>query len=374
MLLSVPLYDSLAFQASVVLPSLQVRVRPTGRLTSEDGESPPMNASTAGILCLCDERGVLRPYCWLYLRCVVAAGTWGDVPCNISVVLYSHRALTVSFAAPPSARFWTPVAVRGILYFPACKRCDLLWLFSCAMQYVVEVSSSPDFTNETTVAAPPSPATTVLMSGLQTAQSYYTRVAVVPPAFSSMTLPAGAEFPVLWSVAPGCSCADEALPSSACVSSATPVVTQPMLPVLESVVVVGNALPGAGGGVIAITGRFLGTDAHVIRLRYVGGLDGQLVREYFASGCTVAIPNSKVVCTSVPGVGGNYRFQLIVDGGASALSSEMFSYAAPAVLSLSGPATSSAPTGVREPCKIHGGPAWMQMLLLLALCVDRAVR
>lgn len=43
--------------------------------------------------------------------CAVEAGSWGDVPCDVSVDVYSSTALQVSFSKPATAYGWTPSSV-----------------------------------------------------------------------------------------------------------------------------------------------------------------------------------------------------------------------------------------------------------------------
>ena len=108
-----------------------------------------------------------------------------------------------------------------------------------------------------------------------------------------------------------------------------------------------DTLPPIGGASILISGQFLGVNASVIRLRYVGGLPGQPRRDYFARSCAVVTPLTQVSCVSAPGIGGNFTFQIIVDEGASAFSTQVFSHSPPSVLSLASSSASGAPSTVR---------------------------
>jgi hypothetical protein len=98
----------------------------------------------------------------------------------------------------------------------------------------------------------------------------------------------------------------------------------------------GSAIPTAGGVEITVHGSWLGLNSSLISLVYTGGVVGMPVHTYISTSCRVMAANTAVSCTAVPGVGGNYSFQLVVDGGASEWSNDTLSYAPPIITSISG--------------------------------------
>lgn len=117
-----------------------------------------------------------------------------------------------------------------------------------------------------------------------------------------------------------------------------------------SVSTVTGSLPTAGGASILVTGNWLGINASVISLVYTGGLSGQPTRTFHTSACTVIVPNTNISCVSVPGVGGNLSFQIIVDGTASAWSVDTLSHATPSIVAVYGQPTSTA---VMSVCDVY---------------------
>ena len=210
----------------------------------------------------------------------------------------------------------------------------------------MQVSTSPDFLDNATRTIITTQLVT-LVEGLQLHTSYHFRAALQPIEFpSDVQLPSGLSLPLLWSSYPSCSCASG--PTTAACDNTTAVGVETRLPEIHKVSLVGSdALPGSGGAQIVVDGDWLGVNASVIQLRYVGGLQGQPQREYHAASCRVSVPNQQLICVSVAGVGGHFRFQVIVDGGASAWSTDWLSYSPPVLVSLSSPTGSvSLPTDV----------------------------
>lgn len=90
-----------------------------------------------------------------------------------------------------------------------------------------------------------------------------------------------------------------------------------------------------------MSGNWLGVNASVISLVYKGGLAGQPTRRFQTSACSVLVPNTNISCVTVPGVGGNLSFQIVVDGTASAWSIGTLSHATPSIVALYGQPTSA---------------------------------
>lgn len=119
-----------AFQQSVALPNLIVSILSSGSLTSEDGSSQPMSATMPG---LCSAMPVMHEQT-LLRRFAVASGSWGDVPCGMSAVVYSSTALEVSFSSPVTASGWSPTSVRFpcsalilLSLIPRFSSCSIFW-------------------------------------------------------------------------------------------------------------------------------------------------------------------------------------------------------------------------------------------------------
>jgi hypothetical protein len=104
-------------------------------------------------------------------------------------------------------------------------------------------------------------------------------------------------------------------------------------------------LPTIGGAFIDIRGRYLGLASSAIAVLYTGGSIGFATRSYTIErgACTVVGPGTLIACPSQPGVGANYTFTVLVDGGASAVSSGMLSYAPPIINSVDGPGAVNSP-------------------------------
>ncbi len=101
-----------------------------------------------------------------------------------------------------------------------------------------------------------------------------------------------------------------------------------------------------GGAEIVIRGSSLGTNESVISVMYGGNLAGAAYRSYTAINCRIRRLNAELSCTSVAGVGGNYRVQVTVDGGSSEWSADRLSYAAPTIVALGGPGAFQGPAKV----------------------------
>lgn len=105
-----------------------------------------------------------------------------------------------------------------------------------------------------------------------------------------------------------------------------------------------------------ITGQNLGVQASAVSIVYSGGSTGFPRRTYTPSpgSCTIVDAGARLQCPTVPGVGANYTFVVVVDGTASAPSSNVLSYAAPVVGLVYGPGASGAPTGGGVPIFVSG--------------------
>ncbi len=88
-----------------------------------------------------------------------------------------------------------------------------------------------------------------------------------------------------------------------------------------------------GGGLIDIRGEHVGLVPSAVSVEYRGGSDGMAVRVYtIGSGqCVVVEPGAAIRCPAAPGIGANYTFVVMVDGGASSASASTLSYARPMV-------------------------------------------
>ena len=98
--------------------------------------------------------------------------------------------------------------------------------------------------------------------------------------------------------------------------------------------VASGTLPTAGGDAITVTGSHLGSNSSVVSLECTGGLWGYPVHSFVSRSCSVESPGVRVMCASPAGVGGNYSFRLVVDGGASGWSVSRFSYSSPTISEL----------------------------------------
>ena len=74
-----------ASRASTAVGALTMSVKAAGGLTSYDGTSLPCNSTVT-----------------------INSGSWGDSVCDLTVVGYSHNALSVSFHPPVTAYNWSP--------------------------------------------------------------------------------------------------------------------------------------------------------------------------------------------------------------------------------------------------------------------------
>jgi hypothetical protein len=113
--------------------SLLVAFRTTGGMTSLDGSSPPCNATSVGQCPMqysLDMHDVESPS-----RCGVSAvrvGSWGDVPCNMTVIPFSYRALHFTFSAPVTASGWIPTSVSRAVHvnLEGCEAVAIVVLFA----------------------------------------------------------------------------------------------------------------------------------------------------------------------------------------------------------------------------------------------------
>ena len=110
-------------------------------------------------------------------------------------------------------------------------------------------------------------------------------------------------------------------------------------------------MPTIGGSEIVVHGSSLGTNNSVVSLMYAGGMFGFPQHNYTALNCRIRALNTEIACTSVPGVGGNYSFQVVVDGGSSAWSTARVSYAAPTISLLTGLGAFHGPVKVMLHCR-----------------------
>ena len=206
---------------------------------------------------------------------------------------------------------------------------------------LVQVATTSDFDHASSATVE---AGVVLLNALLPETPYYVRAALLDMAAlpSDVQLPSGFEFPPVWTAFPGCAC-NQWPP----LCQAAPQTITSHIPVIETVRTQTGTLPGSGNAHILVTGLWLGVNASVIQLQYAGGLPWQPQREYQASSCAVLTPNTQLVCVSVPGVGGGYRFRVVVDGETSAWSEDLLSHTLPSVTSLEGQASLLAASAVR---------------------------
>ena len=89
----------------------------------------------------------------------------------------------------------------------------------------------------------------------------------------------------------------------------------------ESVTSPGGSLSTVGGSLVVITGTNLGLSASAVTVTYSGGATGMQRRQYTipSGGCVITSVgfSESLQCQSVAGVGANYSFTVIVDGGVS---------------------------------------------------------
>ena len=103
-----------------------------------------------------------------------------------------------------------------------------------------------------------------------------------------------------------------------------------------------------GGDAISVYGTALGLVSSDLALNYSNQFTQTVKRTYAATSCTVVSPNTQIQCVSAPGVGRDFRFLVIVDGGVAAAWSTALmaiSYAAPVIQSFIGAGGFHASTG-----------------------------
>ncbi len=107
----------------------------------------------------------------------------------------------------------------------------------------------------------------------------------------------------------------------------------------------GGTLSTAGTSMVDILGFNLGVEASAVSISYSGGSTGFTRRTYTpAPGtCTIVQAGTYIRCATVPGVGANYTFTVIVDGVASAPSADLLSYTPPSVGSVAGAGSTRGP-------------------------------
>ena len=106
----------------------------------------------------------------------------------------------------------------------------------------------------------------------------------------------------------------------------------------------------------ALAGRNLGLTASVVTVAYSGGSIGMARRRYdiHVGDCTVVVAGTHLRCSTVPGVGANYTFEVTVDGVTSSPSNATLSYGAPGINSVELVELASAPTRGGAAVRIHG--------------------
>jgi hypothetical protein len=140
-------------------------------------------------------------------------------------------------------------------------------------------------------------------------------------------------------------------------------------------------LATVGGTTVDIAGLHLGLVSSTVSLTYSGGSLGYKQRSYNGT-CVVVEPGTLVRCTTSPGVGANYSFEVTVDGGRSEPSAMTLSYASPIISSVDGPgavhalAIGGAPIFLRGVCVSFGdrGVAEVAMRLLALLSLHGSLR
>ncbi len=145
------------FRRQTSVGSLGVTVLPQGNLTSLDGTSEPCNATV-----------------------VVAAGSWGDPVCNVSVHVHSHAALVVAFVPSPSASY-TPSSYT-IQVQPQTDPGAAAAGQGGANGATVRVVTSSQTAIDVALPGPTAPSTLkFVVPGLVRGTSYVALVAVAPP-------------------------------------------------------------------------------------------------------------------------------------------------------------------------------------------------
>ena len=200
---------------SVAVGALNISVLASGGLTSFDGTSPASNDSVT-----------------------VSSGSWGDVVCDASVMVYSYRGLQVSFTPPVTAAGWSPTSYT--IEYSAVST------FAPSDPSTGQVSVDVSAGNDRSMVV-------LVLSQLTLGVSYYVRVAASPLA----SVPRGASLPyplqLLFVQLPGYSCA--ALGSGAAVGAApAPIAIAPQLPVIDDVSTPLGGIPTAGGVSVTIVG------------------------------------------------------------------------------------------------------------------------
>ncbi len=334
--------------------SLRVSVRPSGGLTSEDGSSPPSNAST-----------------------VVTSGSWGDVVCDGGLHVYSHNAVVVAFL-PPAGAPYTPInytlTVSTSPTFPsgpATRSVSVLASDSASGSDIVLPTEAPESSLR------------YVVSSLTPGEPVYVRVAAaVPPLPVEVTQVLPREVaPVAWPIGSsgGCSCAvvvtgldcgdapgigQSMTPSRPVIGavscgfmrtcgSASKRYTKLYLCVslshtqrnAGSVTALAGTLATSGSSVVEITGLHLGVNASAVFLSYVGGSTGYTARTYTTAPgtCTIVTAGTRLRCATVPGAGANFSFTVHVDGAPSDASVDTLSYTPPSIADVTVPGMALVP-------------------------------
>jgi hypothetical protein len=124
----------------------------------------------------------------------------------------------------------------------------------------------------------------------------------------------------------------------------------------EAVTCVTGTMPTAGGATVDITGQYLGLQPGVVSLVFSGGSLGYAHHTHTITpgSCTVVVPNTRIQCPTVEGVGANYTLQAVVHGGLSNHSPNLLSFSPPVINVVDGPGAVNGPAAGGAEILLHG--------------------
>jgi hypothetical protein len=106
-----------------------------------------------------------------------------------------------------------------------------------------------------------------------------------------------------------------------------------------------GTLATSGASFVDITGSHLGLNASAVSLSYIGGSAELTTRTYVTAPgtCTIITAGTWLRCATVPGVGANFSFTVVVDGASSSASAGTLSYAPPTIADVAVPGMTLVP-------------------------------